>query len=1187
MLALVAQLTYMRALMNQPFVHLHNHTYYSLLDGASPIGGLAKRAKQFGMPAVAMTDHGNMFAAVEFYQKMVAEGIKPIIGCEAYLLTEGSHTVRTTRQGSGFLSHITLLAKNHAGYQNLCRLSSISHLEGFYYKPRIDKELLAAHSEGIVCLTGCLAGELARHLRNDDEARATAAAEWLMQTFGEEHVFFELMRHGIGAQDHVNEGLIHLAQKFSRPVVATNDCHYCDGEHANAHDALLCIQTAKLLDDTSRMKMDTDEFYFKSGEQMLKQFSDIPEAVSNTLLVADMCNFEFDFNTYHFPKFDAPAEKTLDDLLREYSRAGLDELWSLIVGKQDSDDHAALRAEYDERLELELECITNMGFSGYFLIVSDFIKYAKDEGIPVGPGRGSAAGSLVAYCLRITDVDPLPFKLFFERFLNPERVSMPDVDIDFCMRRRDEVIQYVQEKYGNVGQIITFGKMKAKAVIRDVGRVMGLPYADADKMAKLIPNTLDITLKEALEQEPAINKWAKKDPQIAQLLETAQAIEGFPRHASTHAAGVVISDQPLSNFLPLYKGSKGETVTQYDMKGVETIGLIKFDFLGLKTMTILYDAIDLIAENGGPTYKLEEIPLDDDKVFEQLISGDTAGIFQLESSGMTDLVVRLKPSVFGDIVALVALFRPGPLGSGMVDDFINRKHGRTKIEYPLPQLESILKDTYGVILYQEQVMQIASILANYSLGEADILRRAMGKKKPEEMLKQKERFLSGAAENQLDPQKAEYIFDLMEKFSGYGFNKSHSVAYALISYHTAYFKTHYPTEYYAALLTNEMGNTDKILRYMNDAKNHDIEILPPAINDCDRNFRVVGKNQVCFGLAAVKNVGEGAIEAIVEARREGGPYKDLFEMCERMDSRKVNRRVIESLIKCGAFDGFGEERATLFANVEAAMESGSRRQKERDSGQESLFGGIAESQAVQYAAAEPWDESDMLAYEKEALGFYISGHPLAQYQQLLEQCNTHYTDTLHEAGDERAVQMGGIVSTMREITTKRGDRMAFVALEDLRGTVEVVVFADCYADARELLQSDRPFFVVGTTDVNEETAKIIADTIVPLEDAASKVTQDVTFHLSVEETTPDKLDRLKMILGKYPGTCPTMIHVHVPNQSETVLTLPKSLCVSPELGLVVAVQSLFGHDVTKFSTQVNISKPKRQRGQWQNKNESG
>lgn len=1146
------------------FVHLHCHTYYSLLDGANPIGALVAQAKAHGMAACAMTDHGNLFGAIEFYQAMTAAGIQPILGCEAYLLPKGSYKDRDPRTGENALCHLTLLARNVAGYRNLCRLSSYAYLDGFYYKPRIDKELLAAHSEGLLCLTGCLNSEISRHLRDGNVAAAQVATEWYLRTFGEEQVFFEIMRHDLAAQPQVNGGLIELARRFSRPLVATNDCHYLHREQAPAHDALLCIQTAKVISDTKRLKMDSDQFYFRSPDEMRALFADIPDAVANTVAVAKACAVELDFKTYHFPKFQVPGDRDLREVLREQTAAGLAARWAEIV-QRTCEDTAEIRARYEARLETELACITAMGFAGYFLIVADFIQFAKQEGIPVGPGRGSAAGSLVSYCLRITDIDPLYFGCFFERFLNPERVSMPDMDIDFCMRGRERVIQYVQQRYGNVGQIITFGKMKAKAVVRDVARVMGLPYGEADRIAKLIPNTLGITLAEALEAEPQLRTLAKKDERIAQLLATAQSLEGFPRHASTHAAGVVISDRPLTDFLPLYRGTNGEVVTQFDMKAVEKIGLIKFDFLGLKTLTILHDALGLLRQQEKPVPDLNTLPLADPAIYAMLGRGDTQGIFQLESSGMTDLVVRLQPSVFEDLVALVALFRPGPLGSGMVDDFINRKHGRTAIEYPLPQLEPILRETYGVILYQEQVMQIASVLANYSLGEADLLRRAMGKKKAEEMAQQQARFLEGCAANQIAPAKAAMIFDLMEKFAGYGFNKSHSVAYAMISYQTAYLKAHAPTEFFAAVLSNEMGATDKVLQYLQDAKTHGITVLPPDLNACEEQFTIVGEATIRFGLAAVKNVGSAAIEAIVEARTQGGPFQHIFDCAERIDTRRVNRRVWESLIKCGALDTLGVDRATVLASLDLALDYGAARQRDRASNQENLFGGLvnAPDATPAYITAPPWEERERLAHEKALLGFYLTGHPLEQFTGILEQLGSTRTDTLMSVGDRQPVRIGGVVSARREILTKRGEKMGFITLEDLHGTVEVVVFSDRYLPALALLQSDTPLFVIGTTDANEETVKIICDEIFPLDEAPARLTRGIHLRMDAAETAGRHLEQLRAVLQRFAGECPVYLHLVIPAQSETVLTLPR-VRVAPTMELQRAVAEVFGRDITRF-----------------------
>lgn len=1160
------------------FVHLHCHTYYSLLDGANPISQLAKRAKALGMPACAMTDHGNLFGAIEFYETMHDAGIKPVFGCEIYLLTKGSLHDRDSRSGEGMLTHLTLLARNLEGYKNLCRISSIAYLDGFYYKPRIDKATLAAHSDGLICLSGCMNSEISRLLIGEQFTAARAATEWLLQTFGENHFFFEVMRHHLPAQANLNEGLVELARQLSRPLVATNDCHYLAKEHAAAHDALLCIQTGKLLTDERRMRMDSDEFYFRSPDEMAELFSDLPQSLETSLEIANLCNVEFDFKTYHFPKVEVEAGKTLDTMLRDSTWKGLDARWPLIV-KFHRGESPELRAQYEARLNTELDCIVQMGFAGYFLIVADFIQYAKDRGVPVGPGRGSAAGSLVSYCLKITDVDPIPFALFFERFLNPERVSMPDMDIDFCMRRREEVIAYVQQKYGNVGQIITFGKMKAKAVVRDVGRVMGVAYADADRIAKLIPNQLGITLEQALEMEPKIGELADADPRIAQLLTTAKAIEGFPRHASTHAAGVVISDRALTDFLPLYRGNKGEIVTQYDMKGVEKIGLIKFDFLGLRTLTILHDAMAMLTKRGKSAPVLEEIPLDDPAVYEMLCDGDTTGVFQLESSGMTDLVSRLQPSIFFDLVALVALFRPGPLGSGMVDDFINRKHGRTTIEYPLPELESILHETYGVIVYQEQVMQIASALASYSLGEADLLRRAMGKKKASEMSMQKVRFMDGCATNKIPTDKAGQIFDLMEKFAGYGFNKSHSVAYALISYHTAYFKSHYPVEFFAAVLSNEIGVTENVLLYMNDAKAHGITVRAPDINLCESDFSIIGEQEIRFGLAAVKNVGEAAIESILEQRRDGGVFTSLFDLCSRIDSRRVNRRVLESLIKCGAMDDFGVHRASLLASLDTALEFGAARQRERDTTQECLFGGLdaAAHATPAYVNVPPWDEREQLTQEKSALGFYISGHPLEQYAAALKQFATARTDTLATLMHKQPVRLAGIVSAQREIVTKKGSRMAFVTIEDTHGSVEVVVFPECYAASNALLATDQPLLISGTADVAEEQIKILAESIAPLDDAVQALIKAVRLKVPQELANPERLANLQTLLVRFRGESPIYLHLLLPSQSETILELP-NYRVKAGNDFSLAVDEIFGiDDIVHFDVKPAVSTQERPR----------
>ncbi len=1147
------------------FVHLHVHSYFSLLDGAAPISGLAHKAKEFRMPAMALTDHGNLFGAVEFYRTLSKGGVKPCIGCELYILEEGSRRDRRQEQ-VGLLRHLTLLVKNREGYRNLCRLISSSYLEGFYYKPRIDKEILPEYSGGLIALSGCLKGEVSNALVEGRGEDARAAARWYARLFDHNRFFLEIQDQGLPEQERIRDDLVALAREEGIGLVATNDVHYLERTDAPVHDALLCIQTGKTLAEPNRMRLGSDGFYLKSPEEMRRAFADCPEACDNTVAIAERLNLEFDFNTYHFPKFVPPDGSDLAQYLREEVARGLTNRWPQVLAHR-GDPEGALRERYEARCREELEVITQMGFAGYFLIVADFISYARSQSLPVGPGRGSAAGSLVAYCLGITNIDPIEHGLLFERFLNPERVSMPDVDIDFCMRRRDEVIDYVNRKYGNVSQIITFGSMKARAVVRDVGRVMGMPYGDVDRIAKLIPATLGMTLERAIEIEPKLKELARRQPEVGRLLEIAQALEGFPRHASTHAAGVVIADRPLEEFVPLYKGSKDEIVTQFDMKNVEKIGLIKFDFLGLKTLTVIDDCRRVIEERTGKRLEIDAIPIDDELVYQRLAEGDTAGVFQLESSGMTDLVMKLKPTVFSEIVALVALFRPGPLGSGMVDDFINRKHGRTAIRYDLPQLEEILRETYGVIVYQEQVMRIANELAHYSFGEADILRRAMGKKKPDEMAKQHERFRKGAIENGIPREKAERMFELMAKFAEYGFNKSHSAAYAMVAYQTAYLKAHHPTAFMAAMLTSEKDNTDKILVYINDCRAHDIKVLPPDVNESGRDFSVVDEGVIRFGLAAVKNVGEGAIESIVAVRDEGEPFRSLFDFCERVDSRRVNKRVVESLIKCGAFDFAKVARASLLAAMDTAMEMAAATQRDRQAGQARIFDMLGDgsgSDEPELPDVSEWGERQLLAYEKESLGFYITGHPLAQYEEFLGQYASTDTAGLGEVGDKQEVRIGGVVAKLKEINTKRGDRMGFVTLEDLKGQAEVIVFSDVFTEARSLLVSEKPIFIIGDADADGENVKIIARQVLDIDTVPQHLTKSIHFFLHQPEIDKHHLAQLKNVIARFPGGCPAYVHLIVPDRSETVLALPKDLQLAPSPQLVTAVNKLFGHNVTKF-----------------------
>jgi DNA polymerase III subunit alpha len=1148
----------------EDFVHLHLHTEYSLLDGANRIAELFGIAQDYGMSAVGLTDHGNMFGALEFYRQGHETGIKPILGCELYV-APGSRFDRSSTHGISDASyHLTAIAKNYQGYRNLIKLVSAGYLDGFYYRPRIDKELLAQHREGLIILSGCLSGEVLNALANGQEERAREAARWYKEQFGDGHYFLEVQRHDLDGEPAFNEALIRLGRDLNIPLVATNDCHYLRAEDAAAHEVLLCIQTGKALSDPKRFAFSTPDFYVKSPQEMAERFRDLAGAVEQTLAIAESCDLKIPLGETHLPRYQVPSGETLDSYLETLVRERLQQRLHLAERRGRRWTAERMRV-YDQRVAHELRVIQQMGYSGYFLIVWDFIDYAKRQGIPVGPGRGSAAGSLVAYALGITELDPLQYNLLFERFLNPERVSLPDIDIDFCQERRDEVIDYVTQKYGkdNVAQIITFGTMMAKAVLRDVGRTLDIPYGEVDRIAKLVPNRLNITLEHALKEEPKLREIAQQGGQMQRLMSTAQALEGLVRHASTHAAGVVISPEPLTEFLPLYKGNKGEVVTQYPMGDIEELGLLKMDFLGLRTLTVLHNTLRFIKDSHQTEITLEEIPLDDAPTYQLLSDARTFGVFQLESQGLRDILRKLKPSV----IALVALYRPGPLGSGMIDDFIQRKHGKAQVEYLLPELEPILKETYGIIVYQEQVMQIASTIAGFSLGLADLLRRAMGKKKPEVMAEQREIFLKGAVEHGFDHKKAEEIFELMAYFAGYGFNKSHSAAYALIAYWTAYLKAHYPREYMAALLTSEVQNTDKVIRYINESRDMGISILSPDVNDSYRDFRVVGE-AIRFGLAAVKNVGDNAIEAIIEAREANGAFKSLYDFCQRVNLKVVNRRVIESLIKCGAFDATGETRAQMMAGVDEYLEAGQKRQRDREDGQISMFDDNEEAVQPVYRprplAVPEWEESQLLAHEKEVIGFYITGHPLTRYERQLRLYAIANTQTLGEFQDGDKLSLGGMVFKTRLQTTRKGDRMAFVTLEDVQGQVDVIVFPEVYKEFGAVLETDQPVLVRGIVDWGEDKAKIIADRIVLLSEAAERLSPEVHISLQTLGLNRDTLGQLKSILQNAPGASSVYVHLLFPDEREVVVVSEERLQVAPSEGLVQHIESLFGQEVVHF-----------------------
>ncbi|MCP9455992.1 MAG: DNA polymerase III subunit alpha [Nitrospira sp.] len=1114
--------------MKPSFVHLHVHTQFSLLDGANQIDPLIRQVKAFGQPAIAVTDHGNMFGAIEFYRKAKEIGVKPIIGCEVYMALGSRHAKKDSGLAHNDYYHLILLARNGTGYQNLIQLVSKGYIEGFYYKPRIDKDLLRSHHEGLIALSGCLSGEIPYLIRRQNMAGALAVAKEFEEIFGKGQFFLEVQANGLEHQRLVNAGLIDIHNKLGIPLVGTNDCHYLRKEDARPHELMLCLQTGKTLSDPTRMKFDTDQLYVKSTEELVPAFAEFPGAVANTCFIAEACNLELTFNRTYLPQYKVPEGfENREAYLEHLAITGLKE-------RLRERPPARPVTLYEQRLREELMVICSMGFAGYFLIVWDIIRFAQSRRIPVGPGRGSAAGSLVAYALRITNLDPLEYGLLFERFLNPERVSLPDIDMDFCMERREEVINYVVEKYGtdHVAQIITFGTLGAKAAIRDVGRVLEMPYAEVDKVAKLVPNQLNITLQEALELEPQLRELVQRDPKVAELISVAQSLEGLARHASTHAAGVVISDGPLTDYVPLYKGANDEIVTQYSMGDLEKIGLVKFDFLGLKTLTMIRRAETLINERrpNASRFRIEQIPFNDEKTFALLSSGKTTGIFQLESSGMRDLLIGLKPDRFEDIIAIIALYRPGPMD--LIPDFIKRKQGKVPILYEIPELEPILKETYGVIVYQEQVMAIANKVAGFTLGQADILRRAMGKKKPEEMEKLRAQFLQGAVKNKIPHKKAERLYELIYKFAGYGFNKSHAAAYAVLCYQTAYLKAHYPTEFMAALMTTDMGNTDKIMSYFTECRELGIKVLGPDINVSGKDFTVVD-DAIRFGLAAIKNVGESAVESIIAVRNATGPFLSLFDFCRRIDLRKVNKRMVEGLIKTGAFDSTGAKRAQLLAVLDQAMEYGAVAQRERDLGQTSIFGEAMggsgtphESDALRLPSVSEWDQAQRLKYERELTGFYISAHPLNRYEPLLAVLATTTTRDLAESVDGKDVNVCGIIVAVRSMVTKKGDRMAYLTLEDLHGTVEVIAFPDVYKIAHEWIVPEGLVRVCGVVDRGDKGPKLRATKIEPLADVQKQMVKRVCIRLAAQPNVTDQLLRLREVLQRHPGGTAVSLVLH-------------------------------------------------------------
>jgi len=1163
------------------FVHLHVHSEYSLLDGASRLDKLVSLARDLRFPALALTDHGSLFGAIDFYGACEKSGIKPIIGAELYV-APGSRFERANVDGQyEGAHHLTVLARNLQGYKNLIKLVSKAYLEGFYYKPRVDRELLTQHGEGLLVLSGCLNSEVSRLLCQGEEAKGRQVAGWHQEVFGKDYYFMEVQSHGLPEQPKVTEGTLRIARAIGAPVVGTNDAHYLESSHARAHEVLLCIQTGTTMHDPNRWRFSSEQFYLKSAEEMRQVFVDLPDAYRNSLAVAERCNLELTFNRFHLPRYRVPEGYSLESYLEHLAWEGLRRRYG------ESPPEAVV-----ERLKQELAVVEKMGFAGYFLVVWDFIRFAKSRGIAVGPGRGSSAGSVTAYCLGITNIDPIRHGLLFERFLNPERVSMPDMDIDFSDDRRDEVIEYVAGRYGreNVAQIITFGTLGAKAVIRDVGRALGMAYTEVDRIAKQVPNQLNITLDEALSKSPPLAELVRSQPQVAELWEIAKTLEGCTRHASTHAAGVVISDEPLIEQIPLYKDpKKNEIVTGYAMEAIEKIGLLKMDFLGLRTLTVIANTAKLITATRGISLDPDTIPFDDPKTYQLLSEAKTLGVFQLESAGMRDALRGLKPDRFEDLIAIVSLYRPGPME--LIPEFINRRHGRSKITYDHPLMERYLRETYGVMLYQEQVMQIASEMAGFTMGEADTLRRAMGKKDRELMAQQRVKFLEGCKTRGIGEKKAEKTWGMMEKFAGYGFNKSHGAAYAVVAYQTAYLKANYPVEFMAALLTSEMGDTDKIVRYIEECGAMGIQVLPPDVNSSTIQFSVVG-TVIRFGLAAIKNVGDAAIASILKTREERGRVVSLTDFCQRADLRLVNRRVIESLIKAGALDSLGVPRAQLMASVDEAIEAGQRHQRDRQEGQISLFdmtgGGDADpapSAAVPLpAAAEAndsapalpeWEPEQLLAYEKDVLGFYLSGHPLARFAPLVQRLGVTSIGALGGCRPGVRVRLFGHVTALKEIPTKSGERMGFATLEDMQGSVELTIFPGPFRTAAPCLRSREPILVRGRVDDTERGRVLLAEEIRPLTDehtastafadpferlptAPPRAPEPRTCRIRVpaEGSAQALLEPLRRCCAEHRGNVPLYLHLLLPEQEVEIRV--RELAVDPVPELMAKVEALLG-----------------------------
>ena len=1136
--------------MQDSFVHLHLHSQYSLLDGSIKFEDLVKRAKEHSMPAVAVTDHGNLFGAYEFFEKAKAGGVKPIIGCELYV----TPTLKLEKPSDGKNYHLTALCMNETGYRNLSRLVTRGYFEGFYRRPRVDHEMLAEHGEGLIILSGCMSGELCQSIFRNDRKEQLRIASLYREIFGDRY-YLEVQAIGLSEQKRVNSEIKKIGKRLGIKLAATNDCHFLRKEDHESHDTLLCIQTGSMVADEKRMRFQSDDFYVKTREEMEKDLKGFEDAIEESFRISERCGFEFRNEGYRFPRYEPPDGRSLEEYLNDAAREGLERIF------EENSVAPELREAYGERLETELGTIREMGFSGYFLVVADFISFARRNDIPVGPGRGSAAGSLVAYSLGITDIDPIRHGLIFERFLNPERISMPDIDVDFCAEHRDEIIRYVTDKYGadKVAQIGTFGTMSSKAVIKDVGRVLGLPYGEVDKLSKLIPSFRGnvFSIEEAVKKVRDVRRALEENGELARAVEVAKSLENMVRHSSTHAAGIVIADEPIADYIPLYKGSKDEIVTQFDMNSIERLGYVKFDFLGLKTLTIIDKAAKFIRENQGEgeeKFDLRKIPLDDPGVYRLLSDGMTRGVFQVESEGMKDMLAKLQPTEFEDITAALALYRPGPLDSGMVEDFIRVKKGG-KISFPHPALREILKETYGLFVYQEQIMQTASVIAGFTMGEADLLRRAMGKKKASEMKAQRERFLTGAEKNGVDPKKARELFDTMEKFAEYSFNKSHSAAYAMITYQTAYIKARHTAEFMAAFMSVEAHNVDKVVSGITECRRAGIDVLQPDINLSSSGFTVSG-GKIRFGFTAVKYVGDSIIEEIVGEREKNGKYGSVADFCARVDSRKLTRKAFESLITGGAFDSLNPNRAQLFNSCEALLAYNSMKQRSSD-GQAMLFDLSESVREPRLAESERWKESVRLEKELDILGFYVSSHPLMKYSAELERDSSiRDSESVRQARDGTDVKTAGVVRAFEVKNTRKGTgRIGYATLEDLSGFIEVVVFNDTLERSSSLLmQKVEPVVIRGKVENSDERIRLLAAEISPLR--ANGKNSSVRIRVAGESATEENISRLREILSEFPGKSTVIIDLRTAD-SEAALRAGNCTVEFSE-GLVEGVESLFG-----------------------------